>query len=84
MSTDARVFCGKGESSFEKNKPPAEEGIHAGGLFDLLFQIFEKITAEEVLNGDAKSIAKLFDRGDRRRIVATADDVIDRGLGHAA
>ena len=39
---------------------------------------------EKVYDRNAKAIAKLFDRGDRCAVVASADDVVHRRLGNAA
>ena len=38
---------------------------------------------EEVLNWHVQAVAELFDRGDRDALVSSADDVVDRRLGHA-
>ena len=53
-------------------------------LFDFLFQSFEKIRLEKFFYRHVQAVAKLFDRGDRDALVPTADDVVDRRLGHAA
>ena len=50
--------------------------------FDLLLQIQKHIRVEEILDTDPKPITKLFDCGDGHTIVASADDIVDCGLGH--
>lgn len=39
---------------------------------------------EEFLNGDSHAIAQLLDGGDSSAAVASADNIVDCGLGHAA
>ena len=56
-------------------------------LFDFLFQTTEQLGIKELLNGNAQSVAQLFDGRNCRAVIATADNVIDRRLGdttHAA
>ena len=56
----------------------------ASPSFDLLFKVLEDRRVEEVPQGDVQSVAELFDGGHGGGVVAPADDVVDRGLGHAA
>ena len=53
-------------------------------LLDFLFQIPEQLRIEEVLDGDSQAIAKLLDRRNSGASVSAADDIVHRGLGHAA
>ena len=39
---------------------------------------------KEILNGNAEPITQLFDGGDRRSVVAPADDIVHDGLSHTA
>lgn len=39
---------------------------------------------KKLLDADTQAVAEFFDRGDRRAVVPSADDVVDGGLGHAA
>ena len=51
---------------------------------NLLFQIPKQLGIEEVLDGDSQTIAELLDRGNSGAAVASADDIVHCGLGHAA
>ena len=53
-------------------------------LLDLLLQVSEQLRIEEILNGDSQTITKLLDRGNGGAAVASADDIVHCGLGHAA
>ena len=44
--------------------------------FQLLLQIEKEVAMEKVNDGDAKSVAELFDCGYSGAVVASADDVI--------
>lgn len=51
---------------------------------DFLLQIPEQLGIEEILNRDSQTIADLLDRGNGGTAVSFADNVVYRGLGHAA
>ena len=53
-------------------------------LLDLLLQIPKQLGIEEVFNGDSQTIAEFLDRRDGGAAVASADDIVHCGLGHAA
>lgn len=53
-------------------------------LFDLLLQISKELGVEEILDGDSKPVAELFDGGYGGAVVPAADDVVQRGLGDPA
>ena len=53
-------------------------------LFHFLLQIGKQIRCEKFLYGDPEAIAQLFDGGDGGAVIASADDVVDCGLGDAA
>lgn len=53
-------------------------------LFQFLFQTPEQRGMEKLFDGDAQPVAQLLDGGHGGAAVAAADDVVHRGLGHAA
>ena len=50
----------------------------------LLLQPLKERGIKELRNADVQAIAQLLHRGDRRAVVAEADDVVHRGLCDAA
>ena len=53
-------------------------------LFDFLLKVLEKRRGEKVEDRDLKTVADLFDRGNRCGIVSSADDIVQGGLRDAA
>ena len=56
-------------------------------LFNFLFQVAEQFGIKELLNGNAQSVAKLFDSRNCCAVITATNDVVDRRLGdttHAA
>ena len=53
-------------------------------LLNFLFQIPEQLRVEKVLNRDSQTIAELLDRRYSGTAVSSADDIVYRGLSHAA
>ena len=51
---------------------------------DFLLQIPEQFGVEKVLDGDSQTIAELLDRRNGGTAVASADNIVHRGLGYAA
>ena len=52
-------------------------------LLEFLIQIPEQVRIKELLDGNAKAIAKLFDGGNGGAPIAATDDVVHGGLSDA-
>ena len=52
--------------------------------FELLLELLEQVGIEKLCDRDPQAVTELLDRGHRRAVVASADDIVHGGLGDAA